>query len=100
MRLRPRVRSDQGVSFAEQIGEQYATEARWTKAVQRLREAGRLTNSSSDIAPLIGDVVCDILEEEGELIASKLLKAYKKQLAKEATPVLTEWYLGMLEENR
>lgn len=100
VRKRPRVRGDQGVSFAEQLGEQYATKARWAKAVQRLRETGRLTNSPRDIEPIKGEVVRDMLEEEGELIASKLLKAYKKQLAKGATSGLAEWYLGLLEEDR
>lgn len=96
VRKRPRVQRDQGV--AEQLGEQYATKARWAKAVQRLREAGRLTNSPRDIAPIKGEVVRDMLEEEGELIASKLLKAYKKQLAKGATSGLAEWYLELLKE--
>jgi ATP-dependent RNA circularization protein (DNA/RNA ligase family) len=79
---------------------QYHNEARWNKAIQHLREAGKLEGSPRDIGPLIQEIPNDILKEcEGEIrdrlftwcwpqikrgIIAGFPEFYKDQLAKSA----------------
>ena len=50
-------------AFVAVIIEEYATEARWMKTVQHLREAGELENEPRDIPKLFKEVSSDVLEE-------------------------------------
>lgn len=75
----------------------YRTEARWLKAVQHLREAGKLANSPKDIGPLLAEVWQDVQDEETETIKSKLFDLFARELRCGLTKGFPEWYLSKLE---
>lgn len=68
------------------------TEARWRKAIQHLKESGRLTNAPQDIGPLIKEVQQDILKEETDWIKEKLFDVSVGHVLKGVTVGLPEWY--------
>lgn len=82
----------------ERIIERYATEARWQKAVQHLREAGLLDEEPRDIGKLIKEVGSDVLEECREEIAEALFNAFWKDIQRGLTRGLPEWYKAQLAE--
>ena len=85
-------------AFVAVIIEQYATEARWMKTVQHLREAGELENEPRDIPKLFKEVSGDVLEECEQEIRDKLFKHFWKQIARGLTRGLPEWYKELLAE--
>jgi hypothetical protein len=74
------------------IIEAYKTEARWNKAVQHLRDEGRLLEAPQDIGELIKAVNNDVLDEEKEVIKEILFKHYWKDISRGITSGLPEWY--------
>lgn len=72
--------------------EQYRTEARWLKAIQRMIEEDKWTSSPKDIGELIKIVHTDIIDEDEEDIKSVLFNLYKGQLLRKSTAGLAEWY--------
>lgn len=76
--------------------EQYKTPARWDKAVQHLKEKGELTESPKDIGNLIKEIQQDIKEEEKENIKEALWNIFGKELLRESTKGLPEWYKEQL----
>lgn len=80
------------------ISKAYATEARWQKAVQHLREDGVLKQEPSDIGRLIMEVQEDVMKEcEGE-IKNILWKWAKPNIVRRLTHGLPEWYKNKLLE--
>ena len=79
--------------------ENYRTEARWAKAVQHLKEAGRLEGTPRDIGQLIVEVREDIVEEEMEAIKDFLFKQFGDELMRRSTVGLPEWYKNKLLED-
>ena len=71
---------------------QYRSEARWNKAVQHLRDDGRLTESPKDIGELIKEVRKDISLEEKENIKDQLWSIFKNDFLGMATSGLPQWY--------
>lgn len=82
----------------EAFKQQYQTEARWQKAVQHLRDNGELLGEPRDIGALIKEVQRDIIDECKDEILEGLWKIFSKQLTKQATLGLPEWYKRMLAE--
>lgn len=76
----------------EVFQERYRTEARWMKAVQHLRERGELTGTPKDIGPLIFEAQRDIKEECQQEIMVALWNMYGKDLIRNATKGLPEWF--------
>lgn len=76
----------------QRLIEQLATEARWQKAIQHLGEADQLSNSPSDIGPLIKEILRDVQEEEGERIKEVLFKHTWPILARGITKKFPNWY--------
>lgn len=76
----------------EEFKESFCTEARWQKAVQHLKEEGRLVNSPKDIGNLIVEVQKDIGQEEKENIKKFLWKEFGKEVLRGATRGMPEWY--------
>ncbi len=74
------------------IIESLRTPARWAKAIQHLREAGRLTDSPKDIGLLIKEVQTDIEKECAELIAEMLTQWAMPQVRRGVVRGLPEWY--------
>ena len=71
---------------------QYQTEARWQKAVQHLREDGKLLGEPKDIGPLMKEVNRDIIEECKDEIMHELWACFRKDITKHATLGLPDWY--------
>jgi len=88
--------SDKG--FVTILTEEYATDARWMKAVQHLREAGELENEPRDIPKLLKEVSQDTLAECEEEIKERLFKHFWKQIARGLARGLPEWYKELLAE--
>jgi hypothetical protein len=72
--------------------EQYASEARWHKAVQHLNDVGELEHSPKDIGKLLKEINSDVTEEEKETIKDFLWNEYKGELSRKATRGFPEWY--------
>lgn len=85
---------------------EYKTPARWNKAIQHMRDAGKLTDSVKDIGLLLKEVNVDILKECEEEIKAKVWKwlwpklsrglvqgfpdYYKKYLLEQSLPSITD----------
>jgi len=72
------------------------TPARWNKAVQHLRESGRLDESPKDIGSLMKEVQADIEKECSDLIAQKLAEWAMPQVRRGVIRGLPEWYKEQL----
>lgn len=72
------------------------TEARWHKAVQHLREAGRIDDSPRDIGSLIKEVHADIQKECEEEIKNRMYKYALPIVLRRVTAGLPEWYKEQL----
>jgi len=76
--------------------ESFATEARWQKAVQHLKEGGRLEDSPRDIGSLIKEIPADILAECEDDIKDTLFKWAWPHIRRGATKGFAEWYKEQL----
>lgn len=86
----------------EAIGRLVSTPARWEKAVQHLRDAGKLTESVKDIGPAIKELQGDIDEECKELIIERLLAWALPTIRRRAVAGFPDWYkarLGAANDN-
>lgn len=72
--------------------ERYRTTPRWEKAIQHLREEGRLQDAPQDIGPLLKEVVTDLKREEEAEIKEMLFAWAWKGIARGAVAGLPEWY--------
>lgn len=88
------------IDFRHELAQQYRTEARWLKALQRLAEADGLDNSPKDIGNLMRLVNQDIEEECSEEIKEKLYDWARKPVLRGATQGLAEWYKEKLAGNQ
>lgn len=76
--------------------ESYRTEARWEKAIQHLRDDGKLLGEPADIGPLIKEVRRDITEEAKTEIMAFLWREFGEELLRKSVAGLPEWYKGRL----
>lgn len=67
-------------------------EARWRKAVQHLREAGKITDTPADIGPILAEIKADVFKEEGDYIKEQLFKHAWPSIARGITYGFPEWY--------
>ena len=74
----------------------YRTEARWHKAIQHLRDDGKLTNTPRDIGPLLGEISRDIKAEEADAIKEALFKIYFPVICKTAISGFADFYNDQL----
>lgn len=70
----------------------YRTPARWAKAVQHLRDAGKLTDSPKDIGPLIKEVQADVEAECADEIKEQLYRHAIPHIRRAISGGLPEWY--------
>lgn len=80
------------VDFLQGMIDTYRSEARWDKAIQRLKEQGKLTDEPKDIGPLIGAITKDIEEECGDDIKRRMWKRYWPHVARGCTGGFAEYY--------
>ena len=76
----------------KQLGAKYGGEARWRKAMQHLRESGRLQGAPQDIPVLLQEVYDDVMVEQEDEIRDFLLKTIARDLKRALTRGLPEWY--------
>ena len=74
----------------------FATDARWEKAIQHLRDEDRLDISPKDIGPLIKEVQKDIREECVDDIKDFLYKMFIQDLLRMSVRGLPDWYKDKL----
>jgi hypothetical protein len=96
---RPHKLPNGGGFFATNLGAAFATEARFNKAVQHLRDNGELSGSMKDVGPLMKELSRDLLEEYGDEFKEQLLEHYRKTIVKAASKGFPEWYAAQLQEN-
>lgn len=77
---------------AHEIAAQYCTEARWEKAIQHLREEGKITDTPSDIGPIIKEIQADVMEEYGDEIKEALFRAHRKTIFNGLIKGFPQWY--------
>lgn len=82
--------------IVDSIVEAFKTDARWHKAVQHLREAGKLDNSPKDIGALIKEVQSDIQKECVDEVKERLYKFAMPIILRRVTGGLPEWYKEQL----
>lgn len=74
----------------------FRTEARWNKAIQHLRDQGKLLNEPKDIGILLKEISSDIFAEETENIKNELLKIYEDQIRRKAQAGFPQYYKEQL----
>lgn len=82
--------------LVDQLGESYATEARWRKALQHLRDEGSIEDSPRDIGPLLKEINQDIEKEAKDEIIEELWRWAWKVISRRATRGFPEWYKSEL----
>lgn len=82
------------------LGKQFQAPARWQKAVQRLRDEGKLTNSPQDIGSLMKIVQADLDEEAKSEVQVELMKWAWPHIVRVAARGLPEWYKQKLLESQ
>jgi hypothetical protein len=76
----------------QKLIERYRTPARWSKAVQHLKEKGQLENSPRDIGHLINETKADIEAECKDEMIEILLKWAMPNVLRGACGGIAEWY--------
>lgn len=71
---------------------QLKTEARWRKAVQHLRDEGKLTDDPRDIGPLLKELQTDLEKEELDYITQRLLSHFLPQIKRGVCSGFPEFY--------
>lgn len=82
----------QGKDLFDALGSTFATEARWRKGVQRLRDEGKLEGTPRDIGVLLKELSVDLLEEYGDELKERVWKDAWKRISKAANRGFPEWY--------
>lgn len=75
-----------------QIIEAHTTPARWNKAIQHLKEEGKLTDTVQDIGPLLKEIGTDVHKECADSIKESLFKWAWPQIARGVIKGFPEWY--------
>lgn len=81
-----------------QIIETYAVPARYQKAVQHLRDDGKLEGSPRDIGNLIKEAQEDLKKEETEAIKTVLFNHFIGQITRGTIAGLPQWYKDQIAE--
>lgn len=87
-----------GETWMDTLGRKFATEARWSKALQHLSEAGSIQGSKRDIPALLKEAKEDIEREGGDEIKEVLWKHYGPDILAKAVSGLPGWYMEHLLE--
>lgn len=83
--------------FVAALLETLNTEARFLKAVQHLREEGRLDESPRDIGALMVEVKRDTMDEARPYILEELERHFMKEIERGIGRGLPEWYKARLQ---
>lgn len=78
------------------IANSVCSPARWEKAIQHLREAGKLEDSPRDIGPLMAEIPKDTEKEESDWVKEKLYAWAWPRIKRLTTRGFPEWYKDRL----
>lgn len=92
-------RNPSSKDFETILIEKYRSEARWQKAIQHLREDGKLTESPQDIGALIKEIPADIKKECEQEIKDALFAHFWSHIARGVTRGMPEWYKDELAKS-
>ncbi len=81
---------------AQHIITSLKTEARWRKAIQHLRDDGRLTETPRDIGAFIAEIQADVEKEETDGIKEALFKHFWPQIKRGVIAGAPEFYKEQL----
>lgn len=84
----------------DRIGNGITTTARWAKAVQHLKESGKIENSPRDIGPLLKEVQEDCTRECVDEVKDALYKWAWPHLRRMTTRGFPEWYKEQLVKSQ
>ena len=85
-------RNPNSKDFETILVEKYRTDARWQKAVQHLRESGKIEGSPRDIGLLIREVPADIRKECEQELKDALFAHFWPRISRAVIRGLPEWY--------
>jgi len=88
------------LELSHRIALQVGTKARWQKAIQHLREEGKINDAPQDIGPLIKEIQRDVEKECEEDIKLILYREYKDHILRQVYRGFPEWYKQMLLEKQ
>lgn len=80
----------------QKICDEYTSAARWNKAIQHLREAGKLLDDVKDIGPIIREIPEDVLKECEDEIKDKLFTYAWGHIKRGLTRGFPEYYKELL----
>lgn len=80
----------------EEISLELSSPARFRKAVEWLRDQGRLQGAPQDIGPLVGRVRQDLADEATDFIKDELFKAFGNDVIRKTTNRVPLWYKAEL----
>lgn len=80
-----------------QLGERYCAEGRWRKAIQHVRDLGKLEQSPKDIGALVKEIPADVKKECEEEIKELLFKWAWPHIARASVRGFPEWYRQVLQ---
>ncbi len=86
--------------FFQQLIKGLSTEARWNKAIQHLREAGRLTDSPKDIGELLKEIQLDTKKEMEDELKERIFAYHWPTLARGIIAGFPEYYKTKLAEQQ
>ena len=89
-----------GKDILQTLGETYRNENRWQKAIQHLRDDGKLENSPKDIGPFIKEIQEDILKEESDVIKEVLFRWAKDHILRQSVRGAADFYKQKLAESQ
>lgn len=78
----------------------FANENRWRKAMEFVRDEGKLLGEPKDIGAIIQRVLKDVIEEEKENIKEWFYNHYIKNIKGAVTSGLPSWYKALLIKKR
>lgn len=82
--------------IVDQLVATLRNERRWEKAIERLRDAGKLEHSPRDIGPLIKTIQEDLATEERDFIETKLVEWAMPRIMRASSAGVAEWYKDRL----
>jgi hypothetical protein len=85
-----------GADIVDRITEGLRTPARWHKAVQHLRDEGKLEGSPRDIGLILKEIPDDVLKECREDIEKELWKHFWPHIKRKLAWGFPEWYKDQL----
>ncbi len=89
-----------GKDIIEQLVTSFHKEALWAKAVQHLRDDGRLQHAPQDIGPLLAEIGTDAHAENAELIKETLFKWAWPKINRSFADGFASWYKEKLAKSQ